>query len=253
MTPITIKNVRIGEGRPKTIVPILNATREDAVCAAQRAVAAGADCIEWRADHSRNPHDAAELAAMAHALGNALPTTPLIATLRTKGQGGQLEATGEEYARLVQAIVDAGGPDFVDIEFGVGHDRVRELASTALRRGMRTIVSHHDFAGTPESNWMVAELHRMAELGASIPKLAVMATSPRDAARLMEATSTASSQLETPLLTMAMGQHGAITRLAGESFGSALTFCALETASAPGQVSLEKAVCALNALHAALA
>lgn len=253
MTPITIKNVRIGEGRPKTIVPVLNAVREDAVSAAQRAVAAGADCVEWRADHARDPYDATELAATAHALGDALPTTPLIATLRTKSQGGKLEATDEEYARLVRAIVGAGGPDIIDVELGVGPARVRELVSAALRCGMRTIVSHHDFAGTPETNWMTAELRRMAELGASIPKLAVMATSPSDAARLIEATSTAASQLEAPLLTMAMGQHGVITRLAGESFGSALTFCALETASAPGQVSLEKAICALNALHAALA
>ena len=39
-----------------------------------------------------------------------------------------------------------------------------------------------------------------------------------------------------PVITMAMGALGLISRLAGETFGSALTFGAGEKASAPGQI-----------------
>ena len=250
---LSIKDVRIGEGRPKTIVPVLDVTREDVVASARRAVAAGADCVEWRADFSRNPHDAGELVATARALGDALPRTPLIATLRTKGQGGRLEADGAEYVQLVRSLISAGGPDIIDIESAAGDTCVRELARLARGHGKHAIVSHHDFAGTPETSWMTDELRRMADLGASIPKLAVMANSPADAARLMEATARAAACLDVVLLTMSMGPAGAITRLAGESFGSALTFCSLGVASAPGQVDLASALEALDALHAALA
>ena len=39
---------------------------------------------------------------------------------------------------------------------------------------------------------------------------------------------------------MAMGGMGVISRMAGQVFGSAVTFAALGTVSAPGQVPLEK-------------
>lgn len=258
MAAIEIKGVRIGVERPKTIVPLLDATLEELVEAARRAVAAGADCVEWRADFLDDPHDVAALQAAARALAEALPATPLIATLRTTGQGGRLGADPEEYARLVNALTatatpgEATGPDVVDIELGSGDDTVRELVATARQHGVRTIVSHHDFERTPGTDWMADKLCHMFDLGASIPKIAVMAQSPTDAARLMEATACAAQRVDAPLLTMAMGDAGTITRLAGESFGSALTFCSLDAASAPGQVSLAEATAALDALHAAL-
>ena len=54
---------------------------------------------------------------------------------------------------------------------------------------------------------------------------------------------------ETYLLTMAMGREGSITRLAGELFGSAITFCSLEKASAPGQVQVKQAIRIMDDLH----
>ena len=43
---------------------------------------------------------------------------------------------------------------------------------------------------------------------------------------------------ETPVITMSMGALGAVSRLCGEAFGSAMTFANPGQASAPGQVSL---------------
>ena len=48
---------------------------------------------------------------------------------------------------------------------------------------------------------------------------------------------------------MAMGREGSITRLAGELFGSAITFCSLEKASAPGQVQVKQAIRIMGDLH----
>ena len=54
---------------------------------------------------------------------------------------------------------------------------------------------------------------------------------------------------ETPVITMSMGTLGAVSRLAGEAFGSAMTFANPGQASAPGQVSLDVVNDALDALH----
>ena len=54
---------------------------------------------------------------------------------------------------------------------------------------------------------------------------------------------------KTPVITMSMGALGAVSRLAGEAFGSAMTFANPGQASAPGQVSLDIVNEVLNALH----
>ena len=46
MAVLDIKGVRIGEGRTKTIVSLMEADQEGLLATAARAVAAGADCLE---------------------------------------------------------------------------------------------------------------------------------------------------------------------------------------------------------------
>ena len=113
-------------------------------------------------------------------------------------------------------------------------------------------MSHHDFEHTPDIECMRELLVRMAGLGADIPKLAVMARSAEDALRLLQATVLAGKEIDTPLVTMAMGAEGAITRLVGEVFESSATFCALNDASAPGQVDLALAQRIMENLHDAI-
>lgn len=252
MAVLEIKGVRVGEGRPKTIVPLIGSLADDVLEQARSAVAAGADCVEWRIDFARDPQDHAGLVRLAHDLANALPQTPLIATFRSASQGGQLDLPAEQYRELVRAIVCSGAPDIVDVELGLPEGDVADLVRLAHGRGMRVIVSHHDFCGTPSVAWMVEALARMASLGADIPKIAVMAHAREDAAALMYATAQATRMLDKPLLTMAMGQQGVVTRLAGEAFGSALTFCSLGEASAPGQVGLVQAQALIGQLHGVL-
>ena len=249
---IRIKGVTIGEGAPKTIVSILSADEEGLVEEARRAADVGADCVEWRADYFGEVWNASRLAQVVRAIADVLPRTPLVFTIRSKAQGGRVDMDAAEYADLVGAVVEDGRADIVDLELCAGDDTVRELASKAREQGMHSIVSHHDFCGTPEVGRMAGLLAHMAELGASIPKLATMARSPLDALRLMEATAQVTNRIPNPLLTIAMGSAGTLSRLCGEVFGSALTFCALGSASAPGQVELTQARVLIDQLHAIL-
>lgn len=262
MRTIDVKGCTIGAGRPKTIVSVMDrggAERRDAGDAlphlaeqAQTAVAAGADCIELRADSLQTKTDPVAMAELTCALGATLPHAPLIFTFRGKGQGGLRELSATDYMDLNRAVIDAGGADLVDIEADRGDEVATELVARARSRGVLAIVSHHDFAGTPPIGQMVDQLVHMARLGADIPKLAVMAHSRLDALRLMEASARAAAIVDLPLITMAMGPNGALSRLAGETTGSALTFCAHGGASAPGQVELGLARRCLDDVHEAL-
>ena len=126
----------------------------------------------------------------------------------------------------------------LDVELSCGEERARRLIALAHGRGLGVVVSRHDFQKTPPQGEMVETLLRMKALGADLPKLAVMPQSPADVLAVLEATYEASAQIG-PVITMAMGDLGKLSRVSGGLTGSCLTFGAGSSASAPGQLNAE--------------
>ena len=250
MRKLTVKGVVIGEGIPKTIVSLMGGNLDELLEQARRGIDAGADCFEYRADFAADPHDGRALTATARALREALPGNPVLFTFRTAGQGGQAALSARELEDLYRAVIAVHGADLVDIESWLGDDAVRGLCAEAHEAGMAAIVSFHDFEGTPPQLDMQRMLARFDELGADVAKVAVMARSAADVVALLAATERACrDEASCPLLTIAMGPIGTISRLAGETFGSALTFCSLDRASAPGQMDVRLARDLMAQLH----
>ena len=54
---------------------------------------------------------------------------------------------------------------------------------------------------------------------------------------------------DTPIITMAMGKMGMISRLCGETFGSCVTFASHKEASAPGQMPYKDVIEILDVFH----
>ena len=93
----------------------------------------------------------------------------------------------------------------------------------------------------------------MQDLGADLPKIAVMPKSPADVITMLDATQEMSNcHADRPIITMSMG-NGVITRICGEYFGSSMTFGAVGQVSAPGQIPVEQLKTAMDILHRGLA
>jgi 3-dehydroquinate dehydratase-1 len=78
-----------------------------------------------------------------------------------------------------------------------------------------------------------------------------MPQSMEDVHRLLGATLHASRSLPIPVISMAMGGLGAVTRVCGGAFGSALSFAVGSAASAPGQIPIEDVRAAVRVLQQA--
>ncbi len=70
-------------------------------------------------------------------------------------------------------------------------------------------------------------------------KVAVMPRTREDVLTLLAATWQASQALEIPLISMSMGPMGAVSRIVGGVYGSALTFAVGKSSSAPGQIPID--------------
>ena len=55
--PVIVKNVRIGEGNPKIVVPIVAPTAEDILAEATASQTLDCDLVEWRLDYYENVAD----------------------------------------------------------------------------------------------------------------------------------------------------------------------------------------------------
>ncbi len=253
-TSFTIRNVVIGQGAPKTIVPTTGANAEQVLQQAQIIGAnPNADLIEFRIDYLDFATDPARIAALGKQVATAANGKPMIVTFRTKAEGGSKAISDADYGKLYAALIPAGFIDLLDLEMFRSADVVNALVAQAHAKGVKVVMSSHDFQATPATAEIVARLRRQDTLGADILKIAVMPKNPADVLRLMDATAQMrASYSDKPQLTMSMGGLGAVTRLSGEAFGSDLTFGMIGAPSAPGQVDVAQLRQVLTTVHAAI-
>lgn len=255
----------LGNGMPKICIPIVERTQAEIVAAAELLRDSVADLVEWRADYYEDLQDRDKLCDTIRLLGQTLSGRPLLFTVRTRAEGGETELFFAEYSELLMAAAEQAEITWVDVEMFSGtrghaaafwqeadhpcQEAVKQLVQD-LRHDVTVIGSYHDFEQTPSVDEITERLAVMHEMGADIPKIAVMPRQQLDVLHLMEATWEARRRLDpVPVITMSMGRMGVLSRIAGESFGSAVTFGCIGKPSAPGQLEAEQLRQLLTVLH----
>jgi 3-dehydroquinate dehydratase I len=250
MNTVKIKNVVLGDGTPKICVPIVAKTKDEILTEALSLAGIHVDVVEWRVDSFEDVFDIERVKDVLKDLVPALNNIPLLFTFRTAKEGGEKTIDTKAYAVLNKAVVATGLVDMVDVEAFTGDDIVKDIIESAHAFGVKVVASNHDFDKTPSKDDIIYRLRKMQDLGADIPKIAVMPRSKLDVIELLEATVIMSEKYaDRPIITMSMSGSGVISRLAGEVFGSALTFGAAKKASAPGQIGVEDLYKVLQLLH----
>jgi 3-dehydroquinate dehydratase-1 len=257
MDRVVIRDLVVGEGRPKICLPIVGADQE---CILQEAEhirkSKLADLVEWRADFydemfdSGGRIDEAAVLQMLKSLRDTLGKIPLLFTFRTKKEGGEREIHQLYYECLLELAASSGYVDLIDVE-ALSNEQVSEKIIKRIHsHGVNVIASNHDFTKTPSKDEIKSRLLHMQELGADVCKLAAMPQNRDDVLTLLNATYELNRDgIRKPIVTMSMGGEGSISRLTGEFFGSAITFGCLKEASAPGQIDAFKLQAVLQIMH----
>ncbi|EXC79675.1 catabolic 3-dehydroquinate dehydratase [Acinetobacter baumannii 25307_8] len=225
----------------KTIVPITAKTKEQALAQAQViANTADADLAEFRIDLLSFASDTKQVIALGHELKKILGNKPMIATIRTKNEGSQLEISDADYGKTYQAYLKNPFMDWLDVEMFRDQKVVSEIVQKAHQKKVLVVMSNHDFQKTPSQDEIEKRLLKQDQMGADVLKIAVMPKSKQDVFTLMNATLKVSQQTTKPLLTMSMGQLGTISRVATANMGGSYSFGMIGQASAPGQIDVTK-------------
>ncbi|MGN1318953.1 MAG: type I 3-dehydroquinate dehydratase [Lachnospirales bacterium] len=250
MNPIIIKNVKIGEGVPKVCLPIVGHTQYEIVSQAMTIASLKPDIVEFRVDWYDAFFEEKNILDMLKQVRKLIGNIPLLYTFRRIEEGGLQKITKSHYIEINKFAIESGLIDMVDIELMSGDETVKEIINCAKENGVVVVCSNHDFEMTPSINELLKRLEKMVEIGADIPKIAMMPVENKDVLTLLEVTDIFHKKHpDIPFITMSMGGKGVISRLAGEIFGSAVTFGCARKQSAPGQIEADELARALHIVH----
>ncbi len=257
MKTIKVRNVELGAGVPKTIVPIVAKTRAAILEKAAEITKLPADLVEWRADFYEDLFKIPELLETLKAMRKTLGETPILFTIRTKPEGGEVAPSFEDYSKVNLAVAQSGDADLADVEMfwgntdwnGAVSDVSAKLVDEIHKTKCLVVGSRHNFSMTPSAKEISGTLQKQQKANADIPKVAVMPTSDSDVVTLVAASVDYKGVADRPFLTISMGPRGMVSRMACELSGSCMTFGAAGQTSAPGQIQVKDLKDALNMIH----
>lgn len=238
MKVLEVRQLRIGEGMPKIAVPIVGKTYREVVASARRIRSSAADLIEWRADFYVDVCRIKMLQRTLNALRAQAASMPLLFTLRTKAEGGQICCSLQEYTAIGEAVIESGRVDLLDLEYREERN-FSLLAEKAKNKGIFVVASRHFFEAMPKEEQLYEYLYAAQASASDIVKLAVLPQSDQDVQRLAQiALNFQQYHPDKPMVIIAMSEIGKVSRICPQRFASVLTFGCLGSASAPGQMEV---------------
>ncbi len=248
-------------------VPIFVESPDDALADARAARDGGADLVEFRIDtyftgdgfESAGAGGAGPSQADALLRLIALSPLPCIVTCRPVLEGGHYGGPDSARIALLERLGNAAPlperehpPRYLDVELATytRSANIKQKVNLAVDHpgqlrdlGASLILSAHDFNSRPPD--LIRQLERMyTEPACRVVKVAYRARSLRDNLELLDivAENQAGAGGGKPIIALAMGPFGLMSRVLAPKFGAFLTFASLRRSSgtAPGQPVLSE-------------
>lgn len=252
MRNLQVKNIVLSPGRPKIAVPVTGTTHDDIVEQVRKIIQDPCDILEWRADYYfgnkqdleervENTEAHREMIRILDDIDYITDGMPVIFTLRNHGQGGRVNLGRKHVFDLSSLAAQSKMVDFIDLELFDENDmfdeeEIREHVSEIHEFGVRVIMSYHDFGGMPTPEQIANLAGNMRGMGADIVKIAAMAKEENEAKTMMKIAEVLTSGDKDPVIMIAMGKAGMLSRVEGGRYGSCISFVKGVEETAPGQI-----------------
>ena len=139
MKTVQVRNITLGEGRPKICVPIVGQTKDDILLEAGTFARIPVDVVEWRVDWFEDVFDTDKVLDVAKDLQTVLKDTPILFTFRTAKEGGEKAISNEAYKALNMAVAKSGYVDLIDVEAFTGEEIVKSMIQEAHSYGVKVV------------------------------------------------------------------------------------------------------------------
>ena len=237
-------------------VPIMVQDEPTALADALAARDAGADIVEFRIDEffsgtldAAGNLDDREVNTILRLVSQS--PLPCIVTCRSAAEGGHYDADDMARVSLYERLGTSDWPpQYLDIEYATytRSANLRQKVNLAVdhprqQRDVRTglVLSAHDFTGRPPD--LLRRIEGMQDQAAArVVKIAYHARSIRDNLEIFDLLSENAGGR--PMIALAMGPFGLMSRVLAPKFGGFLTFATLrkQSTTAPGQPTVRELI-----------
>ncbi len=225
---------------PCICTPLTGKDKSEIVAELTMIVAKKPDLLEWRVDFFAEIDNLEQVLATLEEIHKHSNGIPLLFTIRSEKEGGEkIPLDEDKRVELLCNVCESEFVDMVDLEVMSNPEHINRLRAVSKQQQKKLILSFHNFKFTPEKMELFKLLTLMEFYGADVAKAAVMPQTKQDVFSLLEVTKEANEALTIPVVTMSMGELGAISRMIGWYYGSAITFAVGGKSSAPGQIPIE--------------
>jgi len=213
----------------KICVSISPETVDEALDLVEKAEGQGADFIEVRLDNFENGGKLSDVARCGR--------VPMIAANRSTREGGKFLGSETERKKILLKAAEKGF-QYADVELSTAG--LEGVVGKLREMGAKSIVSFHDFEGTPSLQRLERVLKREIDGGADVCKIVTTAKSIRDNLTVLNLISKACNSVR--LVCFAMGEMGKASRVLSPLFGAFFTISSLEKGkeTAPGQLTIRE-------------
>jgi 3-dehydroquinate dehydratase I len=159
-----------------------------------------------------------------------------IYTLRSIDEGGKF-SEGESARLIIIRKLALAGPMLLDLEYN-SISQNNMLADYIDDNHIRTLISWHDYTGTPQKEFLINLIDKM-RIFSNFVKVVTTAKSIDDSINIMKLYGVIDSSIN--LIAFSMGELGIISRILCNIIGDCpFAYCAIEKAVAPGQLTIDQ-------------
>lgn len=194
----------------------------------EKAVSKGADLVELRLDKLKSNSDWKDLLKV---------DIPTIVTNRSKKEGGQFVGGEQERIDILLDAINSGA-SCIDIELSTARKKRETVLEAAEGKGVGTIVSYHNFETIPETKKLEDKVKQIEALNCDFAKIIGFSNNEDESLRILKFLIRSSENVNTPIITFAMGEKGKFTRVTAPLLGSPITYASIEEKTAPGQLNI---------------
>lgn len=208
-------------------IPLTKRTIEEDLETVERCISSGADMVELRLDELDDPYTGRDFPVRESGLKTVM-------TLRPKWEGGSFKGREIERMSLLHDCIDLQ-PDYIDIEAGTDEELLAGILDHARKNGVGTIISFHQFEGSPDPESIVKKINSMKTYRADIVKMAYSCSTFQESMVLLKA---GLKFWETGIdhSITGMGPFGHIVRMLAPAIGCKIAYACLDSPDVEGQV-----------------
>jgi len=218
----------------KTCFPITGERTETVIEEIKEAKSKAVDYIEWRRDYFKD----ADLETVLKHLKNQ----KVIFTWRKQAEGGQQAVSDAERLADIKTFAQVAEAGYVDIELENNPALIKAVQKALQGSNIQLILSYHQFEKMIAKEKIEMILKAMEDAGADVLKVALTCENKEDLKMLLAVVRAYQCHSQKPMIIIGMGKYGQITRVLPEFCGGSLTYVNAQTATAPGQLTLEEIV-----------